>query len=1548
MMWRRRRWVTSVGNHTLNPLFLRSILVRGQDQNGNTIPAPANTSATFELKRIRNYEQIIEETSVEGHDEQTSRLVVGWVHNGDYHVHKEYTLIAGSQATVSWSYVDGYTGSKDCYVNGTLRDKNESNDVISEALTMPAAGETATLYIVDESADGNAIKNINVAGEQFYGTSGGGVIHKFETITEPDPDFQYTGDPNVVNNWVTLPVSGDTPWEYEFTDLPLAGRTPNTPTTYSYTYYLEEVSSVSPEGTTVIYKDSEGNVLNAADDAETNQSGQQTIANQVDLGALELTKKITVTDSNGQTLPMTQPNPWVNGTVSFTIDGVETEGSFTKDIHHDVEITYSAGRVTGYRIDAVQTALDPSVTGTAYSILVKDLVPGDYVIKETGSSNMTLTGVTGGKGDADLTEQTVTVTVTHGKNTADSLEDTAKAEFTNNLEMIDVPATKTWADINENTTHPTIYFRLFYQTEAGDVAVDGVKLKPLPDGTTAVTWQNVPKYDRNGQEYVYLVKEYIQKEGGEFTEDGVSYTEAAPNGYVATEEGLSVTNTESDKYDPRTSYTGRKVWVDTQSNGATRPENLTVTLMIDKTGDGPSPDDVAAEHDGTPYTPVWSKPEGQNEWTYSFNNLPVYDTDWNIIRYYAVETPVDGYEQSDPAITGTSYVYKNNYTAQHIPNDADVTISSEINLLPFMLIETNDNAYGYKYHVWTVRVATDAEKAELVRIFNTERGVNGITPANTRFVSGLPVSKTADGNVEFLYRSNGYKITISKSSGDVLKVVVDGSRYMTDMIVGTLEYDYSAGSTDLQNTLKTEGYDVQKTWGSGQTPPEGAEVRFTLTAAIPGTATEENPNPDPVPVTDLTTLGIAKPVVILNGGLMEGEEYTGDDTTGEPWVYHWTNLPQYDKSGNRITYSASETSYTIDGEPVDITSEGLVPPTASDETYELIATNRIPTEDISAHKYWPQGQTVPEGTYIKLAITAKLEGGAEPNGVTVTPESVTLDGKVTAGETTEVETEDTLWQYTWANLPKYDKDGKKVIYTVAETEYKIGDISYEDLLAAANEPAHEGVDFSFTNELPGTRITVEKTWSNNGIAWPDGVSTIMTLKGSAPIGVDGAQTELETLVLPDIMDGEETIHQTSEYALSGSETSHTWYNLPMYTTGGEPITYTVDETGMTYTQAGQEPVAIQNWAQAFTVDKEEDTENKKDTIDNTPLETEISLTKVWTLNGQPKPMEDGDAIEFKLYRTDEEGELTLTADGFTADKGTPALNKILYVGSGDNTGWQTVTISKLPKYVLKLDTADEGAIAYYTGVAYYAVETNVTGNTRISYTLSPMNVGESSGDKGAGDDGGTNTGAGAPTETTDPTQSAIGTGTITIYNRDTDVDITLDKVDANDPDKKLPKAEFQILKWREAGESGVYAAYNLETQDYAAEGEAEADKSKLTTGQGSDDYGRLVFEGLLDGRYKIVETKTPDGYLKVDMNDIFFSIDDGTVTWTDESGNEIDPENKPNHVSYDDLTFTVENIPGAALPNTGGSGTTMIYLLGIMLTGLAGAGLVMRRKKKAA
>ena len=46
--------------------------------------------------------------------------------------------------------------------------------------------------------------------------------------------------------------------------------------------------------------------------------------------------------------------------------------------------------------------------------------------------------------------------------------------------------------------------------------------------------------------------------------------------------------------------------------------------------------------------------------------------------------------------------------------------------------------------------------------------------------------------------------------------------------------------------------------------------------------------------------------------------------------------------------------------------------------------------------------------------------------------------------------------------------------------------------------------------------------------------------------------------------------------------------------------------------------------------------------------------------------------------------------------------------------------------------------------------------------------------------------------------------------------------------------------------------------------------------------------------------------------------------------------------------YSISNNPGVELPATGGPGTTLIYLFGIMLTGFAGTALVMRRRRKAA
>ena len=102
--------------------------------------------------------------------------------------------------------------------------------------------------------------------------------------------------------------------------------------------------------------------------------------------------------------------------------------------------------------------------------------------------------------------------------------------------------------------------------------------------------------------------------------------------------------------------------------------------------------------------------------------------------------------------------------------------------------------------------------------------------------------------------------------------------------------------------------------------------------------------------------------------------------------------------------------------------------------------------------------------------------------------------------------------------------------------------------------------------------------------------------------------------------------------------------------------------------------------------------------------------------------------------------------------------------------------------------------------------------------------------------------------------------------------------------------------------------------------------------------GGIRIAGLEDDTYTLREVASPNGYIITD-NERTFITENGAVKNT--SGSAHDNEAQ-------DITFKVENEPGAALPHTGGPGTKLIYLLGIMLTGLAGAGLLISRRKRTA
>ena len=102
---------------------------------------------------------------------------------------------------------------------------------------------------------------------------------------------------------------------------------------------------------------------------------------------------------------------------------------------------------------------------------------------------------------------------------------------------------------------------------------------------------------------------------------------------------------------------------------------------------------------------------------------------------------------------------------------------------------------------------------------------------------------------------------------------------------------------------------------------------------------------------------------------------------------------------------------------------------------------------------------------------------------------------------------------------------------------------------------------------------------------------------------------------------------------------------------------------------------------------------------------------------------------------------------------------------------------------------------------------------------------------------------------------------------------------------------------------------------------------------------------LSNGTYYLVETKAPDGYLKL-ANKVKIEVSESGITAAFDPVSEtaINDETANNKMIY---TFTVNNTPGQELPNTGGRGT-LPYTLGgfILMISALMYGFMMRRRER--
>lgn len=745
------------------------------------------------------------------------------------------------------------------------------------------------------------------------------------------------------------------------------------------------------------------------------------IKNTVVEGSLKLTKAVKVNGND----PDDNNKALTDGQYDFDI---RKAGSET--VLHTVSITYAGGVITSAKVDG--EAIE-SIPEDNY-IEVTDLEAGDYTITEkTPTNGSILSSVTGGK-SVDQETKVVTVTVEPGK-TADVVTPAAKAEFTNNVELTKATVKKVWSGSNPpDSLSATLVIN-------GEVSTDPTHTVTLNSGNG---WEqsidNLPKY-KNGERIEYSWLEGEMPEGFYLANEETTETETGGAAEIRT----TLTNTMS-TYELTTSYVGKKTWVDQSDKYLTRPENLVVTLQR-AVGDG--------AYEDLSLTPKWTK--NNDEWIYTFENLPVFSENGEVYKYRAKETVPGGYtgeveDQKDTEYSLGTITWENGRDRVTPNNQVIWTLDSLIDL---SFVAIKPTASG-PVAIWTSRTPLPSEKQALIDMIRGN-ALPGCSGRNIVFYVGTGDVHTPHGDVHVDFDKDNLKVTLDFGLTEVW------AQFLVGQFNKNGSSSYDIGKTDFKNTLETVDLSGTKTWKIlGEAP---SDPILTLTRTVTTTVDGEETTSHPEVVT-----------------VKEGDETVNlqPDWSGEGKIrtYTYSNLPKKDKNGNEYTYSVAEAKFTIG------TGEDQVTYTVTkseDGSYSVSADKQgapqyIVTQDgnyidneetkeFEFTKIWMKNDTIkewPAGETISISLYSKTGTGA---GTKIEDFVLSAAGGTT-GDYTWIGTKNSDNTYTFkiTGLPATDSSGAELSYYVIEKKVD----GYKDPIYAIKAADAPG---GFINQENGAVLT---------------------------------------------------------------------------------------------------------------------------------------------------------------------------------------------------------------------------------------------------------------------------------------------------------------------------------------------------------------------------------------------------------------------------------------------------------------------------------------------
>ncbi len=658
--------------------------------------------------------------------------------------------------------------------------------------------------------------------------------------------------------------------------------------------------------------------------------------------------------------------------------------------------------------------------------------------------------------------------------------------------------TKVWNDEGNESARPYgIHIRLI-DTDI-DEQISDMTLTAADDwsGTFAI-----PEviYSSTDTTTYYTNYEIIEDEVPGYTTTISSY--GSRTQYGDAERYFTVTNTyDASYYEGKTvELTVNKEWEnDEEIADEVRPETITVNLLADE--------EAAIDGNGNVISAELSE---TNDWTYTFEDLPMYDEEHGEIDYSVEEVEVEGYESDiekneDGSFTITNVYIKTStsFTVEKVwedydnvdnrPDSVEVTLSGgSLSGDEYTVKLTADNEWTYTWD--NIPVYTDGSNTDKIAYTVIEETPDGYKDSVSEWTKG------SDGSYHMTLTNTPYtEITVNK----VWEDGNDADKKRPDSVSVQLTADDEEVGDPVALTADDDG-NWTYTWTDLDVyNSDGSEIAYSVTEEL--TAQMEGDGYTST-VGKLTSNddGWTYSIDVTNSREVDTVEYTvtkvwndNDNQDGKRADYTVTltgtvdgsSVYTYDQtlSANTETYTFEDLPKLSDGIEIIYTAEETVAPDGYTASYKYTDSGVTITNTHTPEMLGPDG----DGT---ISVTKTWSDSEDHDSIRPSEVSFTLTG--TAGLETVVTKDLTLtaveeWTGSISGLYRYS-DGEEIVYTLEEsvpdgyTSFINYNYEDEDETKALVSISVENIHTNYT-----ATVTVTKTWVDEGydeVYRPDSVN----------------------------------------------------------------------------------------------------------------------------------------------------------------------------------------------------------------------------------------------------------------------------------------------------------------------------------------------------------------------------------------------------------------------------------------------------------------------------